>query len=209
MAPPGSVVVHAGDTVLRSSASGMIVDDAQGLYDFDTRILSRHRLTVAGQEPELVSSGQPESDTWWAVLTVPRSGGDARGRLLPQDALEVRLSRQLGRGLREEITVQNHSGAPWAGDMVLDLDGDFADSAEVGRGRRQVGTLDRRWEPDDRSLCIAYAAKRESRRLTRALRVPGSGGRKPSMSARSQTRRLDQAVTHALGKAGTRPGGSA
>src|SRR6266550_7266596 len=130
MAATSSVVLHAGYAVLRSSADGSITIDPDGLYDYDTRVLSRHRLLLGGQAPVLVSVDQPESDAWLGILQVPRPGGDSAGDLLPQDALEVDIRRRLGRGLLEEIVVRNRSAVRWYGELELELDGDFADSAE-------------------------------------------------------------------------------
>jgi glycogen debranching enzyme len=169
--PGGSVVSHSGYTVVCSAADGQIATDPHGILDFDTRILSRHRLTVDGREPSLVSSGQPDGRTWWAVLQVERPGGDARSELLPQDALEVRVTRVVGRGVREEIVVTNHSAVPWQGDLLLELDADFADSAEVGRKRERRGTVDRRWDAEARALTLRHAAERDGRRFERAVRI--------------------------------------
>jgi glycogen debranching enzyme len=166
-----SVVLHAGYTVLCTAADGSIEKDPHGLYDFDTRILSRHRLTLDGSIPVRVSVDRPASDLWTVILRVARPGGDAPGPLLPQDALELAVTRRLGRGMLEQIVVINHSAAPWHGELALGLDGDFADSAEVGRDREQTGTVDRHWDPAQRTLTLEYQAEREGRDIRRALRV--------------------------------------
>jgi glycogen debranching enzyme len=171
MAATSSVVLHAGYAVLRSSADGSITSDPEGLYDYDTRVLSRHRLLLGGQAPVLVSADQPESDAWLGILQVPRPGGDSAGDLLPQDALEVDIRRRLGHGLLEEIVVRNRSAVRWYGELELELDGDFADSAEVGRARQQEGRIERRWDPIEKAVVLAYVAEHKGRELRRALRV--------------------------------------
>ncbi len=166
-----SLVIHGGYTVLRSSPDGQIVADPEGIFDFDTRILSRHRLTIDGREPTLVSSGKPESDRWWGVLRIGRPGGDARAAVLPQDALEVRITRVVGRGVLEVLVIENHSGSPWDGDLLLELDADFADAGEVGRRRRQSGTIVRTWAPAAGELTISYSVRHRKRGLERAVRI--------------------------------------
>jgi len=56
---PALRLLYADYTVLCTAPDGTISSDPEGLYDHDTRILSRHRLTVDGQE--LSSSCPPSS----------------------------------------------------------------------------------------------------------------------------------------------------
>src|SRR5262245_7537847 len=112
-----------------------------GLFHRDTRVLSAYRLTVADVAPELVAESSPEGDRWDAVLRVPRRGGHADGPLLPQDSLEIDLRRRAGAGLIERIAVTNHSAVPCATTLRIDLDADFADHAETGGRREQLGTV--------------------------------------------------------------------
>src|SRR2546423_1837419 len=76
---PWHNVVHQGATVLFTRPDGTLHSGRDGLFDFDTRVLSRHRLTLDGREPECISSGAPESDRWSAHLRVTREGGNAAG----------------------------------------------------------------------------------------------------------------------------------
>jgi glycogen debranching enzyme len=187
-----SVVLHAGYTVLCSSADGSIDRDPHGLYDFDTRILSRHRLTLDGFVPTLVSANQPASDLWTAILRVARPGGNAAADLLPQDAIEVAITRRLGRGMLEEIAVTNHSAVAWRGELTLELDGDFADSAEVGREREQAGRIDRQWDPIEKTLLLDYCAEHDGREVRRALSVRvADAATEPGADGSGLTFRLD------------------
>src|SRR5687767_3249554 len=113
-----TLVVAAGYTVACCEPDGAI--DAwrharSGLFDHDTRILSRYRLLVDGGPPELVTAAQPERDRWEAVLRVRRLGGDASGPILPQDALEARVRRRVGPGMLDEIAFTDHSAEPFEG----------------------------------------------------------------------------------------------
>ena len=169
MQPTPTTTVHAGYTVLCAAPEGWIDADPAGLYDYDTRILSRYRLTIDGQAPELVGAGQPEADTFVARYRVSRGKGRAEGPLLPEDALEIDLERVVGSGMRERWTIRNHSAVEWVGIAWLSIDADFADIAEVGRERRQKGDLSA--EVRGRGLELRYRARRDGRRFDRAVRV--------------------------------------
>jgi glycogen debranching enzyme len=169
MQPTPTTIVHAGYTVLRAGSDGWIDADPAGLFDYDTRILSRYRLTIDGLAPVLIGQDQPEADTLVARYRVPRGRGRPEGPLLPEDAIEVDLERVVGSGMRERWTVRNHSAVEWAGIAWLELDADFADVAEVGRERRQKGDLSA--EVRGHSLELRYRARRDGRRFDRAVRV--------------------------------------
>lgn len=165
-------VVHQGYTVLVTQHDGSIAGDGrEGLWDYDTRILSRHRIVLAGERPRYIVSGIPEADRWIAHLRVPRRGGDAAGPLLPQDALELVVARRVGCGMEERLTVLNQGMMPAAAELEIELDADFADAQEVGGPRRQQGRVERAWDGASGSLVVDYLASRGGRTLHRALRV--------------------------------------
>jgi glycogen debranching enzyme len=167
-----SVTVYSGYTVLRSDLNGEIRERRHGLYDFDARVVSRHALTLSGQVPELVAFAHPRADEWFAVLRVPRPGGNADGPLLPQDMIEISLRRAVGPAMREAIDVRNHSSEPFSGRLELALDADFVDIApakDVDLSRWL--TIERRWNPDQRELVFACQGERESRHFERSLTI--------------------------------------
>src|SRR5207237_6404049 len=109
----------------------------------------RHALALSGQAGEMVSSAQVESDEWFAVLRVPREGGNAEGPLLPQDAVEISLRRRVGPAMREEITVRNQSGESLTSRLEIALDADFVDIAhDLDPDLSRILNIDRTWEPD-------------------------------------------------------------
>jgi glycogen debranching enzyme len=162
-------VLHGGYTVLCTAADGSIEADPMGLYDYDTRILSRYRLTVDDRPPELVAAARPEADMLVARYRVQRDGGEASGPGLPEDALDLELERRVGAGMLDSWTIQNHSALPWQGRLRLEVDADFADIAEIGGERRQRGEVTVRLGP--RSLELRYDARRDRLRFARAVRV--------------------------------------
>ena len=155
--------------MLWAGPDGSIEADPTGLFDYDTRILSRFRLTIDDRAPELLSSSRPEADTLVARFRVRREGGKAEGPLLPEDALELALERRVGGGMLDRWTIANRSAVPWQGRLRLDVDSDFADIAEVGGPRRQRGEVTARQGP--RTLELRYEARANTKRFQAGVRV--------------------------------------
>ncbi len=168
----GSVTtLFSGYTVLCTTPDGSIAEGKHGLFHRDARVLSRHRLKIVDTSPGLVSAAQPESDRWIGVLRVPRSGGTADGPALPQDALEVRLDRVVGPGMIETIQIRNRSALPCKSALRVEVDGDFADVAEVSREREQQGAITRRIDDARKRLQFEYRVTAGNRSDERGLRI--------------------------------------
>jgi hypothetical protein len=74
-----------GYSVLLTQADGTIPErTGLGLFDYDTRVLSKYTLLVDNEAPRCDTSANVESDYWIAHLTIDRSGGDAVGLHLPR-----------------------------------------------------------------------------------------------------------------------------
>ena len=165
-------ILHQGYTVLVTRPDGaMRGERREGLWDFDTRILSRHCLLLDGREPVTLSSSILAADRWSACRWLPRAGGTPEGPRLPQDAFEIALERRVGCGMAERLVVRNHSMQPAETELTLELDADFADVEEAGGERRQRGTIETDWDAVARALSFVYRAAREGRELQRGLRV--------------------------------------
>jgi glycogen debranching enzyme len=167
---------HRDWTVLLCHPDGVIgCDEGCGLFHHDCRILSRHRLTINGAQPEWVSSAAVEADRWSASLRTAGEGGDADGPALPQDAVEVRIERRLGDGMLERLDILNHAMVPRSVELALEVGGDFADVLEVANDRRQQTGEITTVEGRD-GIEIRYAARREQWTTERGLRVRCAGG---------------------------------
>ena len=168
----GHQLTFHGYTVLLTHSDGTISADAGlGLFDFDTRILSRYRLLVDGQAPQCDTTAVVESDYWAGHLSVARGIKNASGPRLPQDALGIYLRRRVGQGMAERIVVRNNSMAPSEAMLRLELDADFADMAEKDVGPSHEGTTRRTWDEGTRTLTLDHHAERVARHLHRAVRV--------------------------------------
>src|SRR5271154_7194336 len=109
-----------------------------GLFDCDTRYLSRLELLIDGMQPLLLgSSVRDDNLTLTADLTNPdivRAGSAA----LRRDTLHLVRTAYLWRGaVHQRIAIGNHGEAPAAFSMVLTFGNDFADLFEV-RGQQRA-----------------------------------------------------------------------
>jgi glycogen debranching enzyme len=168
----GRQLTFHGYTVLLTNADGTIdAKDGLGLFDFDTRILSKYRLLLDGHPPNCDTSACIDSDHWTGHLSVQRGGDDARGPRLPQDAVAIELRRRVGNGMVEQLIVRNHSMARTDAVMRLELDADFADTAEKDTGPSHGGTTTGTWDASARTLTLEHRADRTGCTLHRAVRV--------------------------------------
>jgi len=114
-----------------------------GLFDRDTRYLSRLELLIDGMQPLLLgSSVRDDNLTLTADLTNPdvfRDGHIA----LPRDTLHIVRTAYLWRGAaHQRIAVGNHGETSVAFTVALTFGNDFADLFEVrGQQRRRRGLL--------------------------------------------------------------------
>ena len=164
-------ITFHGYTLLVTDADGSICGGIQGLFDFDTRILSKYRLRVDEEVPRCDTSAAIASDYWAAHLTVPRPGRNAHGPKLPQDAIAIEVRRRIGRGMVEQLIVRNFSMAPTAITLRLELDANFTDiMASDGAPPYQRKTR-RTWDERSRTLTFDHQAEANGRRLQRGCRI--------------------------------------
>jgi glycogen debranching enzyme len=177
----GRSIAYSGYTVLICRDDGGMGTDEEGLWDLDTRVLSRHDLRLDGQRLQLVASCVGNSATWSAMLIEPR-GGDAAGPQLPQDAWEVRIERRLGCGMTERIDIANRSMAAAAVELTIEFDADFIDRLEPRRSgdapnagddrtRGLERTVSSKWLADQRVLRFDAIARYGGREDQRGLAV--------------------------------------
>jgi len=142
-----------------------------GLFDYDTRILSKYRLFIDDDAPRCDTSANVESHSWVAHLTISRPGNDAVGPRLPQDAIGIELRRRVGNGMAEQIIVRNYSMVPLDAILRLEFGADFADISENDRTPSHGGTTTSAWEAAARTLTFEHHASHRDKRLHRALRI--------------------------------------
>jgi glycogen debranching enzyme len=108
-----------------------------GIYDHDTRILSRLGLRLDGRRPLLLSSTIKDDN---AVLAVDLMNPDLKreGMLIPRGTLHIERAHVLLDGAcHARIRIHNYGRSPVCVSMVIECDADFADIFEV-RGTRRA-----------------------------------------------------------------------
>ena len=109
-----------------------------GLFDHDTRYLSRLELLINGMQPLLLGSAVRDDNlTLTADLTNPDIYFDNR-IALPRDAIHIVRTAYLWDGAaHQRLSIVNHSEAPVTLSLSLSFASDFADVFEV-RGQRRA-----------------------------------------------------------------------
>jgi glycogen debranching enzyme len=150
-----------------------------GLYDQDTRFLSRLDLRLDGQRPVLLAARAVAAHEALHFLANPALTGIARGQL----ALVRR--RSLADSMAEELVVTNHGDSDATFTLDLLIEADFAHIFEVKRGISTEAGSDGRDRPQPtildggRRLVFDYRAGEAVRRLLVDLTLePQEAGRR-------------------------------
>jgi glycogen debranching enzyme len=125
---------------------------AHGLFDADTRFLSRWILTVNGQTLQPLSTDDLH---YFAAqfFTVPGTG-----TVYADSPLSVIRRRAVGKGFHEDLRILNHSDKPIDLDVRMEVGADFADLFEVKDALRKKGERYHRVEPG--RLVLGYRRER-------------------------------------------------
>jgi glycogen debranching enzyme len=119
-----SITLSAADGQLRGVG-------AEGFFLGERRMLSVFRVVAFGREPEVIRTAH-SADGTFEVCAVIRDGTEPTP---DPNLLLMRRRVQHATGFTEEWTVQNHSYAARAFQLVLFTGTDFADGSEVKGGR--------------------------------------------------------------------------
>ena len=150
---PRSDAIHVsrGRTVLAMGHEGTIGPEIsrQGLYVYQTRMLSRYRWTIEGEEPQLSVQSPVEQHSWLAYYYTapPNCKETPAGECAAlQEAIGLKISRVVGEGMHEDIEVTNHTQVATSIELALEVEADFAAREEVRDGRKQHGRLHKQWK---------------------------------------------------------------
>src|SRR5215472_5807729 len=122
------VSILEGDTFVVSDRRGDIAissEEAQGLFQGDTRYLSRWVLTVNGELPNPLSTDDVNYFSSQFFL-VPGTG-----TVYVDSPMSIVRQRAVGGGFHEELKVTNHKAKPLDLDIRIEADADFADLFQV------------------------------------------------------------------------------
>ncbi|HKP95009.1 MAG TPA: glycogen debranching N-terminal domain-containing protein [Fibrobacteria bacterium] len=151
MSVPATVSMLEGDTFVVSDGRGDIdasPTETQGLFQHDTRFLSRWVLTLDGKRLHPLSTDDIQYFSMQFFL-VPGTG-----TIYVDSKLSVIRKRAVGRGFREEIEILNHDNRPVDLEVALSVGSDFADLFEVKDALAKKGELYQR--TDEGVLVLGY-----------------------------------------------------
>ncbi|MFL6198948.1 MAG: glycogen debranching N-terminal domain-containing protein [Thermoanaerobaculia bacterium] len=179
---PDILYVSHGRTVLATDRDGFFDDGPQrGLFVHETRLVSRWRWLVDGRPWNPVALSNVDQGSWLGYYVVLPPGADpgeqdhGSGHMKAdsEQTLELRLSRSIGGGVREEADLANFSQQTTRFTLALEVGADFADLAETfaGEERQQRGELRRSWRElgDAWELAFDYQAENGQERIDRGL----------------------------------------
>ena len=133
-----------GDTFLVADSWGDLKGGADGLFDHDTRILSRLVMTVGLARPSRLSSGVSRDNVFFTAHTTNRPLPPMGGRSAPAGVLHIERRRFLwDRRMFERVRMVNHGIEDVLVPLAFDFGADFADIFQVrGTLREKRGTAE-------------------------------------------------------------------
>ena len=165
---------------------------ADGLFQDDTRILSRLTLRLADHVPQLLGGTIGRDNVVFSAHLTNEAFEDDRGRRVAPSQLGLQRRRLLWhRRLYEALQVENFSPAPVTTHLTIEVGADFRDVFEIrGASRVRRGELMRPLV-DGNSLILSYRGlDGELRRTAICFSVPVDiQGQKIRISDRSRSGR--------------------
>ncbi|NBB16266.1 amylo-alpha-1,6-glucosidase, partial [Caulobacter sp. SLTY] len=143
--PLKMLALKAGDCFLVADGHGDILGGSDGLFQADTRTLSRLRLLIGGSSPTVLSSGVSADNVMFTFHGANRPLPPAGGRVVAPGVLHVERQRLVhGERLYERIRLTNHGLDEVLAPVSVEFAADFRDIFEVrGNTRRRRGRLER------------------------------------------------------------------
>jgi glycogen debranching enzyme len=135
--------LKAGDCFLVADGWGDLREGAEGLFDNDTRILSRLILRVGQARPSRLSSGVSQDNVFFTCHSTNRPLPPMGGKSAPAGVLHLERRRFLWeRRMFERIRISNHGVEDVLLPLTIDYAADFADIFEVrGTVRARKGEI--------------------------------------------------------------------
>ncbi len=132
-----------GDAFLVADHWGDVKSGADGLFERDTRLLSRFILTVGRARPSRLSSGVTKDNVFFTCHSTNRPLPPMGGRSAPAGVLHLERRRFLwDRRLFERVRMVNHGVEDILLPLTFEFDADFADIFQVrGAVRPQHGEI--------------------------------------------------------------------
>ena len=148
--------------MLTTGLDGYVEPDGdQGLWVYQTRMLSRYCWRINRKIPSFsaLSAVEQHRDLAYHIFAPPECEHKGSSCDPAQQAVELRIERQVGEGLLEQVTLTNHTQLKTCFDLDLRFEADFADPSEVNGKRRQQGKLAVMWNKDSPRSMVRFEYK--------------------------------------------------
>jgi glycogen debranching enzyme len=154
---PHQISIHHGQTVLVGEPDGQINwPSEQGLYFFDTRVISSWTIYANGEPWELLNGGAITPYASRIYLTnraIPTPDG-----VIPPRTLGLVISRLISEGMHEDLDITNNSTRRVDFQLEIALRCDFADIFEVkSKNIVRRGHIATTWSQTRQQLRTSYS----------------------------------------------------
>jgi glycogen debranching enzyme len=171
-AHPDALMCFRRHSLLITDVHGVIADGAHGYYHDNTRLLSRWRMRIDGEDLMCATASAVDAASMLAYHLAPKFKQQIPDLQPEESGLAVRIARSVDAGMREEITLENYTQQPLNCTLSWDAAADFADIAEAREGKRQqCAGVETRWRDDEATLTFVY----QQPRLQRGARLQFEG----------------------------------
>ncbi len=135
-----------GRTVFVFARDGHVEKEraVEGLYIYDTPVLSRYEWKMNGKRPQFSCGSNVQQSNWLAYyIQAPENWKETPEKDSDplQETIELRLIRSVGEGLHEDVQIANHTQVPTSVKLELDFEVDFISRDEAEGERKQHGQL--------------------------------------------------------------------
>lgn len=139
-----TVQLSRGRTAFTTGLEGQVHAErpVEGLYVYDTRVLSRYSWRMNGKTPAFSCGSNVQQSRWvgYFIQAPKNCKRTPTGECDPlQETLELRLSRSVGEGMHEDVHLINHTQISTSVKLELEFEIDFAAQQEAETGRKQRG----------------------------------------------------------------------
>ncbi|GAB3043354.1 glycogen debranching N-terminal domain-containing protein [Parafrigoribacterium mesophilum] len=166
---PDLLYVSSGWNVLITDVHGRVAGiGSQGFYAKNTRVLTRERITVDGEEPQAFTTAKVGAHALMSYAKL------VDGETLPRRGVYLLVERFVGEGLRTRLTVQSYSDVKQHFDLGIELDADFSDTEEAESGtRQQHGQVVDSWDDRAKRMRLDYRHPQLQLAVTTTVETPG------------------------------------
>ncbi|HEY1449268.1 MAG TPA: glycogen debranching N-terminal domain-containing protein [Caulobacteraceae bacterium] len=162
-----SISLKDGDTFLVSDTWGDVRGGADGLFNNDTRLLSRFRLLIGGRRPSRLSYSLSDDNAAFTVHGANRALPPMGGGATPRGVIHVERKRCLNGGvLFERLRLTNFGLDEVMAPIVYEFAADFRDMFEVRGQVRAARGATARAAFTGRGVTLSYVGLDDVRRAS-------------------------------------------